>query len=461
MESKGFSTLEIDAIGEILNISLGASATALSTMLSTRVDISTPIVRVLARDEFEMKDLEPAVGVEITYTSGLSGNNVMILKRNDVKIIVEMLMGMEIPDDEFELNEMNISAICEVMNQMMGASSTALSEFLDELVNISTPVSFEADNVEVFKDKYFITENEMVCVSFKLQISDKLESEFMNLMPISLARRLVSGFFSDQDYEDAVEEPAAAEVQPEAIPEQAPVSNRTMTQEEIEAMLAGGDTAPIAAPEPEPVSNRTMTQEEIEAMLSGAVGDTSPAAAPAQKEEPIPQTVDQPVSSVMPNVQTGVPQQPGMIQNAGVSGEIILQMQQMMAQMQQMMMSQMQNSNQVQQQQPKRDPKTIKTQPLPVIPLNDEADGIEQDGNLEMIMGVPLEVSVEIGRTRKLVKEILEFTKGSLVVLDKVAGEQVDLFVNGQCIAKGDVVVVDDNFGIRITKIIAEEINIE
>ena len=77
---------------------------------------------------------------------------------------------------------------------------------------------------------------------------------------------------------------------------------------------------------------------------------------------------------------------------------------------------------------------------------------------MDMIMGVPLEVSVEIGRTRKLVKDILEFTKGSLVVLDKVAGEQVDLFVNGQCIAKGDVVVVEDNFGIRITEILADDI---
>ena len=99
-------------------------------------------------------------------------------------------------------------------------------------------------------------------------------------------------------------------------------------------------------------------------------------------------------------------------------------------------------------------------QPLPVDNLKSsskEPMGAEQKENLNMILGVPLEVSVEIGRTKKLVKEILELSQGSLVVLDKLAGDQVDLYVNGQCIAKGDVVVVNDNFGIRITEIIKKQ----
>lgn len=87
--------------------------------------------------------------------------------------------------------------------------------------------------------------------------------------------------------------------------------------------------------------------------------------------------------------------------------------------------------------------------------------GEEDKTNQEMLMKVPLEVSVEIGRTKRLVRDILEFTQGTLVVLDKMAGEQVDLFVNGQCIAKGDIVVVEDNFGIRITEIVSKEINPE
>lgn len=143
MDSNIFNTLEIDAIGEILNISLGASATAISTMLNKRVDITTPSVQVVSNEEFVFSNMEPAVGVEITYISGLEGKNLMLLKKQDVKTIVELLMGTIIPEEDFELDEMNLSAICEVMNQMMGSSCTALSEFLGESVNISTPHSFE------------------------------------------------------------------------------------------------------------------------------------------------------------------------------------------------------------------------------------------------------------------------------------------------------------------------------
>ena len=178
MSSECFSTLEIDAIGEILNISLGSSATAVSTLLNTRVDITTPVVTVVDKEEFQMDRVEPAVGVEITYVEGLDGSNVMLLKRHDVKSIVEMLMGMEMSDEEFELNEINISAVCEVMNQMMGASATALSEFFGKMVNISTPVSFELKNEQEFVEKYFTDDSPWVVVSFILKIADN-ELEFM------------------------------------------------------------------------------------------------------------------------------------------------------------------------------------------------------------------------------------------------------------------------------------------
>ena len=120
MGANSFNELEIDAIGEIMNISLGASATAVSTMLGTAVNITTPVVRILAGSEFEFKKLEPAVGVEIAYVKGLDGRNIMMFSRNDVRIIVGMMMGEEIPPDQFELDEMNRSAICEVMNHSAG-----------------------------------------------------------------------------------------------------------------------------------------------------------------------------------------------------------------------------------------------------------------------------------------------------------------------------------------------------
>ena len=271
------SAMEIDAIGEILNISLGASATAVSTMLDARVDITTPVVSVKARDEFEFNNIEPAVGVEIGYVEGLDGNNIMLLKRQDVKVIVEMLMGMEVPDEEFELNEMNISAICEVMNQMMGASATALSELLSKTVNISTPISFEIQSPEQFKEKYFADNDRMVVIGFDLSIMDKLQSEFLNLMPIGLAKELVAGFFpggaSDQEVSQAAPQPAP---QVQSAPQQD--GGGTMSQEEIERLMQGGmDAAPTPQPQAAPQASSgggTMSQEEFERlMLGGGRGD--------------------------------------------------------------------------------------------------------------------------------------------------------------------------------------------
>lgn len=426
MVSECFSKLEIDAIGEILNISLGASATAVSTMLNARVDITTPVVNVVTKEQFKMDKVEPAVGVEITYVAGLEGENVMLLKRHDVKVIVEMLMGMEVPDDEFELNEINISAVCEVMNQMMGASSTALSEFLGKMVNISTPISFEVKNEQEFIDKYFIDEYPKVMVGFTLKIADKLESEFFNVMPIELAKGLVKGFLPDDQIIEIDKGKQVAAKTPEEPTVGSSSSGGSLSQEEIEKLLAGGseEPAPVQTPQPAP----------------------APVAQPVQAPQPAPAPVSQPVQAPQPVQQM----QPAAMMNPDVSMMQMQMMQQMMQQMQQMQTQMQEQSNKA------PEPKMIHVQ-SPAQPSLKADNGIvlegEQEENMELIMSVPLEISVEIGRTRKLVKDILDFTKGSLVVLDKLAGEQVDLFVNGQCIAKGDVVVVEDNFGIRITEI--------
>ncbi len=457
MDSKYFSAFEIDAIGEILNISLGASATAVSTMLNARVDITTPVVRVLTKSEFEISNLEPAVGVEITYIAGLSGSNIMLLKKHDVKVIVDMLMGTETPEEDFELNELNISAICEVMNQMMGASATALSEFLSKTVNISTPTSFEIEDVGDFKEKYYHDEDLMVVVGFNLKIADQMASEFINVMPPALAKELVAGFFPQESGEPVEETIPEAAPEPDSSP--AP-SGGLLSQEEIEKLLAGSsepDPQPQPELKPEPKTppkqesaGGILSQEEIEMLLNGSMAaDTAPAPEPAPAPAPQPAVTAPKTAGQMENTDNSAIQQ--MMNQMQMQQQMINQMQQMILQMQNSQMNI-----------PKKDapePKTINVKPVPQNILTEgQLSFEEQEENRELIMGVPLEVSVEIGRTRKLVKEILEFTKGSLVILDKLAGEQVDLYVNGRCIAKGDVVVVDDNFGIRVTEIIKKNI---
>ncbi|MCI8830331.1 MAG: flagellar motor switch protein FliN [Lachnospiraceae bacterium] len=464
MGAISFNEMEIDAIGEIMNISLGASATAVSTLLGATVNITTPVVKVASSNEFEFHKLEPAVGVEIAYVEGIEGSNVMMFSRNDVRIIVGMLMGMEIPEEDFELDEINRSAICEVMNQMMGSSATALSEFLGMTVNISTPVSFEVEDEQTFKDKYFPTVENRVVVRFALEVEGKLNSEFLNIMPEGLAKRLLEPFKdSFSQAEPAASPTPAAPVQEEPVKEEpaaASASGGVMSQEEIEKLLQQSSEPVKEEPAAAPASGGVMSQEEIEKLLQQS-------SAPAQ-EAPVPQAAA-PQSQVAP--QAAAPQPSAMPQMAPPPyGQPVYQpagdpmMLQLLNQMQQSQMQMMEFMKELKGKE--REPQKPRESAV-IHSVNSSSfdagfeDGMEAQENQEMLMKVPLEISVEIGRTKKKVKDILEFTQGSLVVLDKMAGEQADLYVNGQCIAKGDIVVVEDNFGIRVTEIISRNINPE
>ena len=480
MSATSFNEMEFDAIGEIMNISLGSSATAVSTLLGTKVNITTPIVQVLTKDDFDFQDLEPAVGVEISYVKGLSGKSVMLFSRNDVRVIVSMMMGAEIPEEEFVMDEINASAIREAMNQMMGASATALSEFLGTTVDISTPISYEIDDGNAFKDKYFDGSEDSVVIRFTLEIEGKLSSEFINIMSVDLVKRLLEPFkaqFGIEDDDDEYipsEEPAApieapqAEVQ-EAAPAESPAEvpqaakSGPIDQAQADALLAsllqaqaeeGSAEAaqPASSDNAAPAENQSPKQE-----AQATPVQPMPEAAPAQ---PIPQAAPapaQPTPQAAPAPQA-IPQ--GMVMGGmmdPMTMQLLTQMQQSQTQMMELM-REMQSG---------KSSKAAPAEPSIIKPLNskeflDDAEGKEENSsNRELLMKVPLEISVEIGRTRKLVKDILEFTQGSLVVLDKMAGEQADLYVNGECIAKGDIVVVEDNFGIRITEILKKDINEE
>ena len=440
MVNTKFSPMVIDAIGEAMNISLGSSATAVSNMLDHRVDITTPSVQVINAEEFTIGRIEPAVGVEIKYVSGLEGSNIMMLKRNDVKAIVDILLGTETPDEEFQLDELSVSVVCEVMNQMMGAASTALSDLLGRMVNISTPESFELTDLDKVREEHFpVKSGPIVVVRFQLTIKDVLESEFMNIMSVDLALEMVKGMGVDVDAEEAkmaaggdaapapeaapAAAPAPAPAPAAAAPEPSPApSGRKLSQEEIEKLLAGGiDGAPAAEPAPAPAA-------------PAAAAPAAPAPAPAAAPQAAPPAQMPPMPGAdgqmpYPQMPAGYPYPPYPYYPYPPQP--------------------------APQPAPPPEPKVIATQKPRMEALSEDSRlSEEQQQNLDLIMGVSLEVAVEIGRTRRKIQDIIAFSKGSLVVLDKLAGEPVDLLVNGQCIARGDVVVIDDNFGIRITEIL-------
>lgn len=471
MGATSFNEMEIDAIGEIMNISLGASATAISTLLGTKVNITTPVVQVKNKENFEFRELEPAIGVEIAYVQGIDGRNIMMFSRNDVRIIVSMMMGSEIPEDEFVMDEINASAIREAMNQMMGASATALSEFLGTTVDISTPISYEITDGAAFKDKYFEGNEENVVIRFTLEIEDNLKSEFLNIMSVDLVKKLLKPFTAQFGMGEEEEDEVVASSEEAVSP-----------QVEEPVAEAPAAEAPAAEEAPMPAKSGPIDQATADALLASLLAEQNgegaseatpaPAAEPAAAPEPVAAApaptepaaaapAPQPVAAAQPAPAQMAPQMMAMPQGMAYQDPLTLQL------LNQMQQSQTQMLELIRDIQGGKNKEAKSSEPSLIKPLNSRefenegGEAGENPDNREMLMKVPLEISVEIGRTRKLVKDILDFTQGSLVVLDKMAGEQADLYVNGECIAKGDIVVVEENFGIRITEILKKDINQE
>ncbi len=359
----GLSTIESDTIGEILNISMGAAATAVSTLLGRQVSITTPDVAIVKSDELELSSFEPAIGIEIKYVEGLDGSNVMIMRRKDIKAIVMLLIGEVSGDENDELDEMELSAISEIMNQMMGSSSTALASFFGKNINISTPEPFDPAQVREKIDQYH-SHDSVVSVRFALHVEGILQSDFVTIMPIAFTKELVANVMNFVDVPDqgAVEETVAP----------AP------------AVQSPASLAPAPAPAP-----------------------LAPTPAPPS---PIPPRNNGGQPKVMGS--TAAPQE------------------------------------------------TVSVQMMKYASF-DEEENSEMLGNssdnFNLILGVPLDVTVEIGRANLPVKSILDIRQGSLIELDRQAGDPADIMVNGQLIARGDVVVIDDNFGVRITEILSSK----
>lgn len=409
----GFGDIEMDAIGEIMNITMGSAATAVSNMLSAKVWITTPQVSIVKSEELSFPELEPSIMVRIKYTQGVSGQNVLVLKQNDVQLILNQLMGLPLEvTDDFQFDEMNISAVCEVMNQMMGASATALSEIIETTVDISTPEAIvqEGDAAENMKtEMYDITGQEHVCtVKFDLTIDGVINSEFISVLTIDLAKdmadKMMAGY---NNIMESIDEPE-----------------------------------PAPAPASEPASGGgTLSQEEIEKLLSGGAAASEPAPAAQPAPQPMPQGM--PAQGMAPQMPYGQPPMadPNMAAMYGMYPQGMYP--QGMPQMPMMQPQMMQPA--------------VNVQPVQLqsfATYQNSSLSQEQNDNLKLLMNVPLNVTVEIGSAVKKVKDILEFTQGTIIELERQAGAPVDIIVNGNLIAKGDVVVIDDNFAVRITEII-------
>ncbi len=352
---------EQDAIGEISNICMGTAATTLYSLVNQKVTITTPSVSISTWDELVADYVKPCVYINISYREGIEGNNVLILREDDVKVITDLMMGGDGTNLVDELTDLHLSAICEAMNQMMGSAATSLSSMLEQKIDISPPsadlvnLTDEMDDLKVG----MFRNNSFVKVYFRMEIGELVDSSIMQLYPIELAKELYTKFNSRQEATASAavnETPAPAQPQP-------------------------------APPAPEPVQNAAAYQ--------------APPMGQPMMGQPM---MGQPAQGVPYNYAPPV--------------------------------------------------QDVNVQPVQFQPFNAAFNPVTQQENIDLIMDVPLDVTVELGRTSKSIKEILEFAPGTIIELDKIAGEPIDVLVNGKLVAKGEVVVIEESFGVRVTDII-------
>ena len=352
------SDSEKDTIGEIANISMGTAATTLFSLVNRKVEISTPVVTMANWDDVVKAYERPCVFIRIGFTVGLDGSNILILKEHDVKVITDLMMGGDGTNTDVELGELHLSAISEAMNQMMGSAATSLSSMLNKKIDISPPVADLIDltgNIDEGAIDDFLTQP-FVKISFKMEIGDLVDSEIMQLYPVSFAREMCKSI--------------------------------------TETMTGGNEPIQEATPQPAP----------------------APAPQP-QASQPAPQP--RPMINQQPMMGQPMMGQPMMAPN----------MNQMYAQ-------------------------PVNVQPAQFQAFNPSIAQVAGAENIGLIMDVPLEVTVELGRTTKSIHEILDFAPGTIIELNRIAGEPIDILVNGKYVAKGEVVVIEESFGVRITEIV-------
>lgn len=335
--------VEKDLLGEIGNISMGSASTALSTIINQQVNITTPVVSVTTLTKLKGTFQTPNIALEVKYTSGIVGENLLVMKVNDAAVIANLMMGGSgvIDQDPKELSEIELSAVSEAMNQMIGSAATSMATMFAREVNISPPLSKIWNDGTGSLSEGIKDDEVLVRVSFSLKIGTLVDSSIMQLLPMDTAKKIV-GIMMGQENDNTSENMVKPVETEDSHEKQQSPHEAEHTQEQH-------------AERPE-VEQQNYNQPPVEVHKAN-------------------------FQSFEPSKISGMP------------------------------------------------------------------------NNIDLILDVPLEVSVVLGRTKKNIKDILNFSTGSLIELDKLAEEPVEILVNGKKIAYGEVVVIDENFGVRITSI--------
>ena len=402
------SEVEKDAIGEIANISMGSSATTLYSLVNRKVNITTPVVTLAQWTNLMSEYEKPCVFIQIRYTQGLDGTNILVLRENDVKIITDLMMGGDGTNTDGELGELHLSAISEAMNQMMGSAATSLSTMLGTVIDISPPDAnlLNLTEVDSASDVASFLGGTFVKIEFRMQIGELVDSTIMQLYPVEFARKIVDTFIGVQ---------MPSEPEP-TVPETPPIQE---TAPAMDSAAMGGMPQMNAAPQ--------MSMDQQMGMNPQMMG------------------MDPQMMGMNPQMMGMNPQMMGM------NPQMMGMNPQMMGMNPQMGMPPygypMGMAPQMMQQ-------GVNVQPAQFQSFDASVGAMSSQENIGLIRDVPLEVTVELGRTTKSIADILDFAPGTIIELDRIAGEPIDVLVNGKFVAKGEVVVIEESFGIRVTEII-------
>ncbi|MFJ8234352.1 flagellar motor switch phosphatase FliY [Ureibacillus sp. NPDC094379] len=389
--------MEQSALGEIGNISFGSSATALSTLLNQKVEITTPVVSMINRNKLEEEFPHPYVAVKVEYTTGINGMNLLVIKQSDASIIADIMLGGDGLNPSSDLGEIQLSAVQEAMNQMMGSAATSMSTVFNKKVDISPP---SIDLLNILQDEgrdYIPDEDLLVKVSFRLKIGELIDSNIMQLLPLKFGRGIAKTLLGEEDEVTNVEQPMQ-NVVPEVVPQTTQVQQPVYEPPIEQPSFANPVTQQQPMPQAQPMGQQQMVQQPIYQQ-------------PPTFQQQAATTYQEPPVHAMPYYQAP----PQQIQQQPVN-------------VQQAQFTSFEQAN--------------------ITPA--------EARNLNMLLDIPLQVTVELGRTKHSVKDILQLASGSIIELDKLAGEPVDILVNSRLIAKGEVVVIEENFGVRITDIISQ-----
>jgi len=437
--------VEKDAIGEVANISMGSSATTLYSLVNRKVNITTPVVTLATWKTLLDSYEKPCVFIQIKYTQGLDGTNILVLKEHDVKVITDLMMGGDGTNTDGELGELHLSAISEAMNQMMGSAATSLSTLLQTVIDISPPESSLFDLTEVKDGKEIapFLGGTFVKIAFRMQIDDLVDSTIMQLYPIDFAKKLVETFINTQ----MSSLDGTAEEQPTQVKDSASEQNMQgsaamagttdhMTQPGMDSMGQQGSMNMNGMNQMgmNPMGNMGMNQMGSTPMGMNGMNQMGGMnmSQMGMNQMGMNQMGNMNGMNPMGNTPMGMN---GMNQMGNMNG---------MGMMNQMGMMGM----------PGQNVQNVNVQPAQFQSFSNDNTGMTGQENIGLIKDVPLEVTVELGRTTKSISDILDFSPGTIIELDRIAGEPIDVLVNGKFVAKGEVVVIEESFGVRITEII-------